>query len=64
MERKKSIFDTMKLAYFHRSPFDGEVPDEPSLKRAAEEFIAANYSYQKFLYGRVRVKLSTANLLR
>jgi hypothetical protein len=64
MEQKKATLDTMKLAYFHRAPFGGSVPDEGSLKRTAEEFIAANYAYQRALFGRVRVKLSAANLLR
>jgi len=64
MEQKKAVLDTMKLAYFHGAPFGDSVPDEQALKRAAEEFMAANYAYQKLLYGRVRVKLSAANLLR
>lgn len=64
MEKKKATFDAMKIAYFHSAPFGDSVPDEERLKRAAEEFIRANYEYQKLLYGRVRVKLSAANLLR
>lgn len=64
MEQKKAVFYTMKQAYFQRAPFGGSVPDEESLKRTAEEFISANYAYQKLLFGRVQVKLSAANLLR
>ncbi len=64
MEKKKAAFDAMKIAYFNNTPFGDLVPDEQRLKLAAEEFIRANYEYQKHLYGRVRVKLSAANLLR
>lgn len=64
MEQKKAVLDAMKLAYFHRAPFGDAIPDEQTLKDAAEQFIAANYAYQKYLYGRVRVRLAVANLLR
>jgi hypothetical protein len=64
MEQRKATLDAMKIAYFHRAPFGDSVPDEHALKLAAEQFIEANYAYQKHLYGRVRVKLSPANLLR
>ncbi len=64
MEQKKAALDAMKVAYFHRAPFGDSVPDEQALKLAAEQFIDANYAYQRYLYGRVRVKLAAANLLR
>ena len=64
MEQKKAALAAMKIAYFNNAPFGESVPNEDDLKRAAEEFILANYAYQRLLYGRVRIKLSTANLLR
>ena len=64
MEQRKAILDSIKIAYFNSAAFDGAVPDEQGVQDAAKEFIQANYAYQKALYGRVRVKLSAANLLR
>ena len=54
-----------KVAYLNRSPF-GEKKELSfeDLKAIAQEFISASYDYQKKLYGKVRVKISVAKLLR
>jgi hypothetical protein len=64
MERKQATLDAMKVAYFNRTPFGESVPDEHALKRAAEEFVSAHHAFQRLRYGRIRVKLSAADLLR
>lgn len=57
-------FDNAKLAYFHRSPYKGQEVTYEVLKGFAESYIARNYDYQKAAFGRVRIKLSAARLLR
>jgi hypothetical protein len=64
MERRHSIMTTMKIAYMNSSVFGERVPTPEDVRAAAQSFIEANYTYQRAVYGRVRVKLSAANLLR
>jgi hypothetical protein len=64
MHEKKAVMEAMRAAHFLGTPFREEVPDYESVRVAAQEFIHANYEYQKAAYGRVRVKLSVANLMR
>ena len=64
LERKQAALEAIKVAYFNRAPFGESIPDEHAVKLAAEECVCANHAYQRLLYGRVRVKLSAADLLR
>lgn len=64
MERRYSILEAVKVAYFNGTPFHDKVPDYSDVRKAAEEFIAANYALQKAQFGRVQVKLSVSALLR
>ena len=57
-------FGNAKLAYFHAAPYKGQNVTYEVLKHYAEIYIARNYDYQKGLFGRVRVKLAVAKLLR
>jgi hypothetical protein len=54
-----------KVAYLNRSPFqDKEEVSYEDLKEIAQEFIQANYRYQKKIYGKVKVRISVPKLLR
>jgi hypothetical protein len=64
MERKRNVLEATRIAFFHRTPLNGEVPDDQAVRRAARDFIDANYALQRALFGRVRVKLSVSRLLR
>jgi len=64
MERQQSLMDATKIAYLNNAPLGDHVPSVDEVRVAAQAFIDANYKYQKALFGRVRVKLSVANLLR
>jgi PAS domain-containing protein len=64
MERKRSLLEATRIAFFHRTPLNGKVPDDDAVRCAARDFINANYALQRALFGRVRVKLSVAHLLR
>ncbi|MGC2530348.1 MAG: hypothetical protein WA639_21585 [Candidatus Acidiferrum sp.] len=57
-------FDNAKLAYFHRAAYKGQEVTYEVLKSFAETYIARNYDYQKAAFGRVRIRLSVARLLR
>ena len=63
-DRKRSRLEAMKIAFYNRTTFDGEVPDEGRLHEVARDFIKAHYELQKKLWGKIRAKLSVANLLR
>ena len=56
--------EAAKIAYLNRTPFGNRIPEYEDVRKAAQEFIQSNYKYQKALYGRIKVKLSVANLLR
>ncbi len=64
MEICKTTMENMRVAFYNRTAFGGKVPEYEDVRKAAENFIAANYDYQKALWGKVKVKLSVANLLR
>lgn len=54
-----------KIAYLNRTPFESKQElSYEELKVIAQDFIRANYAYQKELYGKVKVKISVAKLLR
>ena len=54
-----------KIAYLNRSGFEGKKElSYEELKVIAQDFIRASYDYQKKLYGKVKVKISVAKLLR
>jgi len=64
MERKRNLLEATRTAFFNRTPLNDKVPDDEAVRRAARDFISANYALQRALFGRVRVKLSVARLLR
>jgi hypothetical protein len=59
-EMLQSRMNAAKIAYLNRTPFDGQ----DDLQQIAKEVIEANYELQRRRYGRVRLKLSAAKLLR
>ena len=65
LERLRGRVYVAKIAYLNRADFEGkrELSYE-DLKAVAQEFIRASYDYQKKLYGKVKVKISVAKLLR
>ena len=56
--------ENAKVAYFHNAPYKDEEVTYDVLKRYAETYIAKNYDYQKAAFGRVRIRLAVARLLR
>jgi hypothetical protein len=57
-------FDNAKLAYFHRAQYKGQEVTYEVLKGFAEAYIARNHEYQKAAFGKVRIRLSAARLMR
>lgn len=64
MEQLQSRLHTAKIAYLNGTELDGKVPEYTDLSSIAKELIRANYQLQKTLYGKVKLKLSVAKLLR
>jgi hypothetical protein len=56
--------ENAKVAFFHTASYKDEDVSYEVLKRYAETYIANNYDYQKAAFGRVRIKLAVARLLR
>jgi hypothetical protein len=52
------------IAFMKRAELDGKIPEFEDVSKAAEAMIEANYQLQRQLYGKVRIKLSVAKLLR
>ena len=64
MDSTELDFANAKLAYYHRTEYKGQLVAYENLEQYAKIFIAANYAYQKALYGKVRVNLAVARLMR
>jgi hypothetical protein len=52
------------MAYFNSAPYKDEEVTYEVLKRYTETYIGKNYEYQKAAFGKVRIKLTVARLLR
>jgi hypothetical protein len=52
------------MAYFNSAPYKDEEVTYEVLKRYVDTYITKNYDYQKAAFGRVRIKLTVARLLR
>jgi len=63
-ERKRSRLNAARIAYVHGEELDGTKVTYDKLKEVAQETISANYELQRRRYGKVRLKLSVAKLLR
>jgi len=57
-------FDNAKVAYYHRTSYKDQDVTYEVLKAYAEFYIGRNYAYQRAAFGRIRVKLAAARLLR
>lgn len=64
MKHKEYIMHTIKTAYMNGTPFGDHVPSTDDVRKGAQDFIEASYAYQRALYGKIRLKLSIAHLLR
>jgi hypothetical protein len=57
-------FQNAKMAYFNTAPYKDEEVTYEVLKRYTDAYIAKNYDYQKAAFGKVRIRLTAARLLR
>ena len=64
MDSTELDFANAKLAYYNRMEYKGQLVAYENLEQYAKAFIAANHAYQKALYGKVRITLSVARLMR
>ena len=63
-EMLQARLNAAKIAYLNSALFDGREITYEDLKAIAEELIASNYALQRARYGKVRLRLSVAKLLR
>lgn len=63
-EQCRSRLYAAKIAYMNRTPFEGVPMTYESLKLVAQQTIQANYRLQRLQFGKIRLKLSVAKLLR
>jgi hypothetical protein len=63
-EMLQARLNAAKIAYLNGTELDGEAMSYERLKGIAQQMIEANYSLQKARYGKVRLKLTVAKLLR
>jgi|HubBroStandDraft_1064217.scaffolds.fasta_scaffold472086_2 hypothetical protein len=64
MDGAELDLDNAKGGYFHGATYKDQEVTYDVLKQYAETYISKNYQYQKAAFGKVRVKLSVARLLR
>ena len=71
VEEARSRFEVLqsrlyaaKIAFLNGAELDGQMVSYERLRAVAEEMIEANYALQRARYGKVRLKLSVAKLLR
>ncbi len=60
----RSKVHAAKVAFLNRTPLDGKEVSYEDLRTLAEEYIRRNYAYQRARFGKVKVKMSVAKLLR
>lgn len=63
-ERLRSRLNAARIAFARGVPFDDEEVTYERLAGIARETIRANYDLQRLRYGKVRLRLSVAKLLR
>ena len=65
IDQLRAKVNAAKIAFLNGTPFeDKEKLSYEDLKKVAQDFIRATYEYQKQKYGAVKVRISTAKLLR
>jgi hypothetical protein len=64
IEQLQSKLRAAKIAYLNRTELNGKILEYEDLAGIAKEIIGANYQLQKELYGKVKLRLSVAKLLR
>jgi hypothetical protein len=63
-EMLQSRLNAAKIAYLNSASLDDRQITYDDVKAIAEELIQSNYALQRARYGKIRLKLSVAKLLR
>ena len=64
LNRLRSKLYAAKIAYLNRTPFQGRDVSYEDLREIAQEYIRKSYAYQRVQFGKLRVRMSVAKLLR
>jgi hypothetical protein len=64
MEQFQARLNAAKIAYLNNSPMDDHVVSYEDVASIAREVIRINYRLQELQFGKVRLKLTVAKLIR
>jgi len=64
LERLQARLNAAKIAYLNNTPLEGSPVSYEDVAAAARALIRANYRLQEIQFGKVRLRLSVAKLIR
>jgi hypothetical protein len=64
LERLQARLNAAKIAYLNNTPLDDSPVNYEDVAAAAKAVIRANYRLQELEFGKVRLRLSVAKLIR
>jgi hypothetical protein len=64
MAQLQSRLNAAKIAYLNSTPLDGQPVSYEDVAAIAKQVIRVNYRLQEIQFGKVRLKLSVAKLIR
>ncbi len=64
LDKLQSRFNATKIAYLNSTEFDGKPVTYEDVAAAAKQVIEVNYRLQELQFGKVRLKLTVAKLIR
>lgn len=64
LDMLRSKIHAAKVAYLNRTPFQDRDVSYEDLKAFAREYIRKSYAYQRARFGKLKVRMSVAKLLR
>jgi len=64
MDKLGNALEAVKIAYLNNTPFRDHVPTADDVRSIAETYVKAHHAFQRARFGKVRVRLNVADLLR
>jgi hypothetical protein len=64
MDKLGNALEAVKIAYLNSTPYGDNVPTVDDVRSTAQAYIKAHHAFQRARFGKVRVRLNAADLLR
>jgi tetrahydromethanopterin S-methyltransferase subunit B len=64
MDKLGNAVEAIKIAYLNGTPYGETVPTVDDVRSTAEAYVKAHHAFQRARFGKVRVRMSVAELLR